>query len=63
MSMDIEGWELKVLQDMDFAAFPIPVLCIEHEHHPEGVIDAFMAGMGYEIVVKNKSNTIYAVCP
>lgn len=62
MSMDIEGWELRVLQDMYFDAYPIPVVCIEHERHPEGAIDTFMFGKGYKIVAKTRSNTIYATC-
>lgn len=58
-NIDIEGWELKILQDIDFETYPIPVFCIEHSHHAPGVIDSFMISKNYNIKHKTKSNTIY----
>jgi len=59
MSIDIEGWELRILQDMDFESYPIPVVCLEHGHHPLGLLDEFMISKKYYIKWKASINTIY----
>ncbi len=59
LNIDIEGWELRILQDFDFTNYPIPICCIEHGHHEPGVIDSFMESIKYSVDVKTKYNTIY----
>jgi FkbM family methyltransferase len=48
MSIDVEGGELDVLQNFDFAAYSVTLLTVEHNNTPdEGKIDALLAEQGY----------------
>jgi FkbM family methyltransferase len=66
LSIDIEGLDLDVLKSLDFAKYPIPVICAEtcvySENHikpknPE--IAEFMISKGYFIYADTYINTIF----
>jgi FkbM family methyltransferase len=66
LSIDIEGWDLKVLKTLDFNKYPIPVICVEtctySENHikpKELSISDFMLSKKYFIYADTYINTIF----
>src|SRR6185437_2572974 len=66
ISIDIEGWDLKVLQSLDFNRYPIPVICVEtcvysetHIKPKDLSIQQFMESIGYFIYADTYINTIF----
>ncbi len=66
ISIDIEGLDLEVLKTMDWAEFPIPVICTEtctySENHikpKDERIAEFMNSVGYATYADTYINTIY----
>jgi FkbM family methyltransferase len=66
ISIDIEGLDLAVLKSLDFALYPIPVICSEtcvySENHirPKDLsILKFMETKGYEVYADTYINTIF----
>ena len=66
LSIDIEGFDLAVLQALDLKAFPIPVICAETCTYSENYIRPkdvkiiqYLVGQGYEIYADTYINTIF----
>jgi FkbM family methyltransferase len=66
LSIDIEGMDLPVLKTLDFARYPIPVICVEtcrysesHVRPKDHAIAEFMATQGYEVYADTYINTIF----
>jgi FkbM family methyltransferase len=66
LSIDIEGLDLAVLKTLDFASYPIPVICAETCQYSENHVRAknpaiaeFMSAQGYEIYADTYINTIF----
>ena len=63
VSIDIEGWDLKVLRSLDFARYRPKVICAEtlitssRQQNPETT--PFMASRGYEVRGMTFVNTFY----
>jgi FkbM family methyltransferase len=63
LSIDIEGWDLKVLQTLDFAKYRPKVICTEtiitttFDHDPE--IPKFLESKGYELWGRTFANSIF----
>jgi FkbM family methyltransferase len=66
LSIDIEGMDLPVLRVLDYARFPIPVICVEtctysetHVRPKDRSIGDFLATKGYEVYADTYVNTIF----
>jgi FkbM family methyltransferase len=66
LSVDIEGLDLEVLKSLDYANYPVPVICVEtctySENHirPKDLsIAEFMITNGYEVYADTYINTIF----
>jgi FkbM family methyltransferase len=66
ISIDIEGLDLAVLKTVDWAEFPIPVICTEtctysenHVKPKDGRISEYMDSIGYTTYADTYINTIY----
>lgn len=58
LSIDVDGSEMQILQGMDFKAFPVRLITIEHNQYLEGParqeqIFQYLTGQGFERVVKD----------
>lgn len=65
LSIDIEGLDLPVLKSLDFAAYPIPVICVEtctfsttRVRAKDSTITDFLTTKGYEVYADTYVNTI-----
>lgn len=66
LSIDIEGLDFAVLQSLDYASYPIPVICVEtctysenHIRPKDRSIAEFMVTKGYEVYADTYINTIF----
>jgi FkbM family methyltransferase len=66
LSVDLEGFDLTVLQSLDYRRFPVPVICVEtctySENHikpKDPRIAEFMISKGYFIYADTYINTIF----
>jgi FkbM family methyltransferase len=66
LSIDIEGMDLPVLKALDFARFPVPVICVEtctysetHVRPKDHSIRDFLVTKGYEVYADTYVNTIF----
>lgn len=66
ISLDIEGLDLAVLQTLDFAQYPVPVICAEtclysttHIRPKNTAIFDFMIAQGYTVYADTYINTIF----
>jgi len=66
LSLDIEGLDLEVLRSLNYAAYPIPVICVEtcqysenHIRPKDSSIADFLGQQGYEIYADTYINTIF----
>ena len=66
LSVDIEGLDLAVLQSLNYANYPIPVICVEtctysenHIRPKDHSIAEFMITKGYEVYADTYINTIF----
>ena len=66
LSIDIEGMDLQVLQTLDFARFPVPVICAEtcrysenHVKEKDPAIAALLEARGYFAYADTYVNTIF----
>lgn len=66
LSLDIEGLDLDVLKSLDFAKYPIPVICVEtcefsmtHIRPKFNGIKDYMLTQNYEIYADTYINTIF----
>lgn len=66
LSIDIEGLDLAVLQSLDYANYPIPVICVEtctysenHIRPKDWSIQEFMLTKDYEVYADTYINTIF----
>jgi FkbM family methyltransferase len=66
LSIDIENMDLPVLRALDYARFPIPVICVEtcrysetHLRPKDPSIAAFLVTKGYEAYADTYVNTIF----
>jgi FkbM family methyltransferase len=66
ISIDIEGLDLDVLKSLDYARFPVPVICVEtctysenHIRPKDPSIAEFMKTVGYEVYADTYINTIF----
>lgn len=67
LSIDIEGLDLVVLQSLNLAKYPIPLICAEtctySENHikpKDKRIEEFLVGKGYSVYADTYINTIFA---
>jgi hypothetical protein len=57
LSIDTEGSELDILQALDFGAWEIRLMSVEHNHTPKrGEIHDFLASKGYRRKFETLSN-------
>ena len=61
ISIDAEGFDLRILKDLDFKTYQIPLFCIETEHDKN--IVPFMYYWNYEVMATTRSNTIFKLKP
>ena len=59
LSLDIEGSELPVLSTLPFSTLDIRTLSVEVEHSDSKKIVALLAGKGYRVVKRTKSDVIF----
>jgi hypothetical protein len=59
LSIDIEGSDFFVIQDLDFCKYPIPVVCGEFKKLNMALVDDFMFSKGYSIKKQTISNFLY----
>ena len=59
LSLDVEGAELDILPQIDFAALQIKVACIEWNSKHKEAYNAIMLPQGYHLVHSNAENLIY----
>jgi FkbM family methyltransferase len=66
LSIDIEGWDLRVLKTLDFERFPIPVICAEtcvysdnHIRSKNTGIAEFLSTKGYQVYADTYINTVF----
>jgi len=58
MSVDIEGHDLAILQDMDFEKFSPLIIQVEPSHHPKQIFD-FLQQNHYHLVARTDVNMIF----
>ncbi len=66
LSIDIEGYELKVLKSLEFDKYPIPVICAEtctysenHIRKKDPTLIDFLSSKDYEVYADTYINTIF----
>ena len=59
LSLDVEGAELGVLSSLPFTSVDIRTLSVEVEHSESKKIVALLAGRGYRVLKKTKSDIIF----
>jgi hypothetical protein len=61
MSLDIEGYELEVLKQIDFTKFHIAYLTVEHANisHYQKEINAYLVSQGYQLERHNHHDDEY----
>lgn len=57
ITMDVEGCELDILKQMDFAALEVKMICVEHNGKDQDKYDALIP---LPLYWKNRTNLIYA---
>lgn len=59
ISIDAEGFDLRIIKSMDLKRYKVPVFCVETEH--DASITPHMISYGYKVAAKTRSNTIFTI--
>lgn len=58
LSVDVEGWEIEVLQGLDTRRIECPVIVLENFNHDPSYA-VYMQGLGYELALKIEYNYVF----
>lgn len=60
ISIDVEGYEYRILKDFDFSAYPVSIICVEKNADMEKIID-IMKDNDYRIFAETFANLIFVL--
>lgn len=61
ISIDVEGYEIPILKQMDLKLLGCKLLCVEFNGKDQDKYDAIILPQGYNLIHKNAENLIYSI--